>query len=106
VAALVAAAGPGDPEAVAADISILVQAARATAALIEGRDPPVPSTRRIGPDGEVELDLTGLPFGAGRHACPGERHARAPGRAEDVRPGRLQEARAIRGARSAGPPGG
>ena len=77
MAALVAAAGPGDPEAVAADISILVQAARATAALIEGRDPPVPSTRRLGPDGEVELDLTGLPFGAGRHACPGERHARA-----------------------------
>jgi hypothetical protein len=77
VAALVAAAGPGDPEAVAADISILVQAARATAAMIEGRDPPVPATRRIGPDGEVELDLTGLPFGAGRHGCPGERHARA-----------------------------
>jgi hypothetical protein len=77
VAALVAAIGPGDPEAVAADIAILVQASRATAALIEGRDPPVPSTRRIGPDGEVELDLAGLPFGAGRHACPGERHARA-----------------------------
>ena len=64
-------------DAVATDISFLVQAARATAALIEGRDPAVPSTRRIGPDGEVELDLTGLPFGAGRHACPGERHARA-----------------------------
>jgi hypothetical protein len=77
VARLVDAVGPGDPEAVAADISILVQACRATAALIEGRDPPVPSTRRVGPDGEVELDLAGLPFGAGRHACPGERHARA-----------------------------
>ncbi len=77
VARLVAAVGPGDPEAVAADISILVQASRATAALIEGRDPPVPSTRRIGPGGEVELDLSGLPFGAGRHRCPGERQARA-----------------------------
>jgi hypothetical protein len=70
VARLVAAIGPGDPEAIAADICILVQAARALAV-------PPASTRRIGPDGEVELDLSGLPFGAGRHRCPGERLARA-----------------------------
>ena len=70
VARLVAAVGPGDPEAVAADICILVQAARALAV-------PPATTRRIGPDGEVELDLSGLPFGAGRHRCPGERQARA-----------------------------
>jgi hypothetical protein len=70
VARLVRAVGPGDPEAIAADISILVQAARAIAV-------PPASTRRIGPDGEVELDLTGRPFGAGRHRCPGERLARA-----------------------------
>jgi hypothetical protein len=70
VARLVEAVGPGDPEAVAADICILVQAARALAV-------PPASTRRIGPDGEVELDLTGLPFGAGRHRCPGERLVRA-----------------------------
>jgi hypothetical protein len=70
VARLVAAVGPGDPEAVAADICLLVQAARALAV-------PPASTRRIGPHGEVELDLTGLPFGAGRHRCPGERQARA-----------------------------
>jgi hypothetical protein len=77
VASLVAACGPGDPEAVAADISILVQAANATAALIAGADPPVRATRRLGPDGLVVLDLTGVPFGAGRHRCPGEAHARA-----------------------------
>jgi cytochrome P450 len=77
VATLVAACGPGDEEAVAADIAILVQAANATAALIAGADPPVPATRRLGPDGLVTLDLTGLPFGAGRHRCPGEAHARA-----------------------------
>jgi cytochrome P450 len=70
VARLVEAVGPGDPEAVAADICILVQAARA-------RTVPPTSTRRIGPDGEVELDLSELPFGAGRHRCPGERPARA-----------------------------
>jgi hypothetical protein len=77
VAALAAACEPGDEEAIAADIAILVQAANATAALIAGADPPVPATRRLGPDGLVVLDLAGLPFGAGRHACPGERHARA-----------------------------
>jgi hypothetical protein len=67
----------GDPETVAADISILVQAANATAALIAGADPPVPTTCRLGPDGLVTVDLTELPFGAGRHRCPGEVHARA-----------------------------
>jgi hypothetical protein len=48
---LVDAVGPG---AVAADLCILVQAARA-----------------------LPLDLTGLPFGAGRRRCPGERRVRA-----------------------------
>jgi hypothetical protein len=70
VARLAQAVGLRDPEAVAADICILVQAARARAV-------PPSSTRRIGPDGEVELDLTGLPFGAGRHRCPAEHLARA-----------------------------
>jgi cytochrome P450 len=40
------------------------------------RDPPVRSTRRVGPGGGVvTVDLTGLPFGRGPHACPGRTHA-------------------------------
>jgi hypothetical protein len=64
-------------------IALLVQACDATAALVAntlaGRtDPPVPKTRRVAPDGAiVEIDLTGQPFGAGAHACPGRLHALA-----------------------------
>jgi hypothetical protein len=78
VALLLALLPPGDLEAVAQDIAILVQACVATAALIAGDDPPVALTRRIAPDGTlVEVDLTGLPFGAGPRACPGAEHALA-----------------------------
>ena len=69
-------------------VALLVQACEATAALVRGglerpleevlRDsPPVPATRRVGPDGRVVvIDLAGPPFGAGPRACPGEAHAR------------------------------
>ncbi|MGW4249693.1 hypothetical protein [Nocardia sp. NPDC004722] len=78
VARLVAACGGVADEVTANRIGLLVQAHAATAALIEGRNPPVPTTRRIGPSGEVvEVDLTGRPFGEGRHACPGRLHALA-----------------------------
>jgi hypothetical protein len=70
--------GGAHDEATAARICVLVQAHAATAAMVAGQDPPVPATRRIDPSGaEVEVDLTGLPFGAGRHRCPGEAHALA-----------------------------
>ena len=70
------------PERAAAAICILVQACAATEALLANggalSPPPVPVTRRIGPDGAlVEVDLTPHPFGAGAHACPGARHALA-----------------------------
>jgi hypothetical protein len=80
---------PARPEVVAQRVALLVQACEATAALVRGalnrpleavlRDaPPVPATRRLGPDGQlVVVDLTGYPFGAGARACPGEAHARA-----------------------------
>jgi hypothetical protein len=80
---------PEDPEAAAQRIALLVQACEATAALVRGaltrpleavlaHDPPVPATRRLGPDGEVvAVTLAGRPFGAGPRACPGEAHARA-----------------------------
>jgi hypothetical protein len=59
-------------------IGVLVQACDATANLIAGMSPPVPATRRIDPDGnEITVDLTDHPFGAGRHECPGRRHALA-----------------------------
>jgi hypothetical protein len=71
------AAGKHD-EATANRIALLVQACVATKALVAHRNPPVPSTRRIGPDGtEYEVDLTEVPFGAGPHACPGRQHAEA-----------------------------
>ena len=77
LARLVGACGTYD-EVTATLIGLLVQACVATAALVAGVRPPVPSTRRVGPDGvEVEVDLTDHPFGLGRHACPGERHALA-----------------------------
>lgn len=65
-------------ERTAARISLLVQAHVATEALLAGHNPPVPSTRRLAPDGRVvDVDLTGTPFGAGPHACPGRAHALA-----------------------------
>ncbi|WP_025355888.1 isocitrate lyase/phosphoenolpyruvate mutase family protein [Kutzneria albida] len=78
VARLVAACGGGWDEATANRIGLLVQACDATIALIVGRQPPVPVTRRVAPSGEtVEVDLADTPFGAGRHACPGREHAEA-----------------------------
>lgn len=100
VARLVACCGGTADERTAAVIGLLVQACDATAALVESvmdavrhdgnrapdavvaevlrRDPPVRSTRRIPPGGvrlEVDLAAAGLPFGAGRHRCPGQEHA-------------------------------
>lgn len=78
LARLVDVCGGTWDEPTAARIGLLVQACDATSALIAGREPPVPATRRIAPDGsEVVVDLTGRPFGAGRHRCPGEAHALA-----------------------------
>lgn len=75
---LVARAGGRRDEPTAALIGLLVQCCDATRAMIAGAAVPVPATRRIAPDGtEVHVDLTDTPFGAGRHACPGEDHARA-----------------------------
>jgi hypothetical protein len=74
---LVAACG-GRTEESAARVCVLVQAHAATLALIAQRQaktspPPVPATRRIAPDGrELLVDLAAAPFGAGRHACPGQ----------------------------------
>ncbi|MFC3435321.1 hypothetical protein [Nocardia seriolae] len=73
---LIAACGGTPDELTANRIGILVQACDATAALIEGRNPPVPITRRVAPSGEIiEIDLAEHPFGAGRHGCPGREHA-------------------------------
>jgi hypothetical protein len=74
---LVAACG-GRTEESAARVCVLVQAHSATLALIDrlragDGAPAVPTTRRIAPDGhEVLVDLAAAPFGAGRHACPGQ----------------------------------
>lgn len=78
VGRLVAALGGVADERTAARICVLVQGHAATAALVDqlragASGPPVPTTRRLGPDGvEVEVDLTDAPFGAGPHACPGQ----------------------------------
>lgn len=78
VARLVHACGGRWDEHTANLVGILVQACDATAALIAGHAVPVPATRRIDPHGrEITVDLTNLPFGAGRHACPGRAHALA-----------------------------
>ncbi|WP_149203472.1 isocitrate lyase/PEP mutase family protein [Actinotalea subterranea] len=78
VGRLVAAAGGRWDEVTAARIGLLVQACAATRAAVRGDDPAVPTTRRVTPGGdEVLVDLTGLPFGSGRHACPGVEHAHA-----------------------------
>lgn len=78
VARLVDACGGRWDERTANLLGLLVQAGEATARLVAGHSPPVPTTRRIGPDGrEIQVDLTELPFGAGRHQCPGRDHALA-----------------------------
>jgi hypothetical protein len=75
---LVDAAGGHWDDTTANLIGVLVQSCDATARLIAGQSPPVPTTRRMGPDGRrFDVDLTDLPFGAGRHACPGREHALA-----------------------------
>ncbi|MCM1013322.1 MULTISPECIES: isocitrate lyase/phosphoenolpyruvate mutase family protein [unclassified Brevibacterium] len=75
---LVAAAGGERNEATAARIGLLVQASGALTAWAKGSVPAVPFTRRRRPSGEeILIDLTDHPFGAGRHACPGEEQARA-----------------------------
>lgn len=75
---LVGACGGAWDESTAARIGLLVQACAATRSWIIGNNPPVAATRRVSPSGdEVLLSLQGIPFGAGRHACPGETHARA-----------------------------
>ncbi len=75
---LVAACGGQHDENTAARIGLLVQAYAPAAALVAGTNPPVPTTRRVAPSGETCLvDLTGLPFGAGAHACPGRIHGLA-----------------------------
>jgi len=87
---LVAACG-GRTEESAAQVCVLIQAHAATLALIDriqtgNPAPPVPVTRRIGPDGrEVLVDLAAAPFGAGRHACPGQALARHLAGAPEVR---------------------
>jgi hypothetical protein len=74
---LVAACG-GPTEDAAAAVCVLVQAHAATLALINERRAassaaPVPSTRRVRPNGEeVLVDLGDAHFGRGRHRCPGE----------------------------------
>ena len=79
---------PGDEEALAQHVALLVQACEATAALIRGDDPPVPidEATRSGRN-VVVVDLAGRPFGEGRRALPGPR-ARAGARGgshDDVR---------------------
>jgi len=74
---LVAVCG-GRTEESAARVCVLVQAHAATLALIDrirtgDGAPAVPTTRRVTPDGrEILVDLATAPFGAGRHACPGQ----------------------------------
>lgn len=75
---LIAACGGNADEATACRIGLLVQASAAVAALIQGANPPVPTTRRTAPSGElIEVDLAGMAFGAGRHGCPARAHALA-----------------------------
>jgi len=89
VAELVTAFGATADEPTAARIGLLVQACDATAGLIGTAilagsvdaalrdDPPVRRTRRVHNGHEVHLDITGAPFGAGPHRCPGREHALA-----------------------------
>ena len=81
LAHLVAVFGAGEEGA--ARIALLAQACDATAALIGNallgeEGVPVRLTRRVGPAGEpvvLDLEASGLPYGAGPRACPGEAHA-------------------------------
>jgi hypothetical protein len=72
----------GRHEAAAARLCVLVQGHAALLAQIEALRSgsgaaPVPSTRRLGPDGvEVEVGLADAPFGRGPHRCPAEPLAR------------------------------
>ncbi|MGW4773177.1 hypothetical protein ACWEO2_34720 [Nocardia sp. NPDC004278] len=92
VAELVAACGGVADERAAARIGLLIQACQATGALVDNarrfegtadeviartmvEDPPVRRTRRVVDEELVEVDLTGLGFGAGPHICPGRDHA-------------------------------
>ncbi|QHB99784.1 hypothetical protein EK0264_05490 [Epidermidibacterium keratini] len=73
---LLAACG-GRTDDAAAKVCVLVQAHAGITALLATTDgPPIPRTRRVGPDGDVEVDLADAPFGAGAHRCPGERLGR------------------------------
>jgi hypothetical protein len=86
---LVETCGGVADERTAARIGLLVQACAATGALAAqavragsvdaalAQEPPVPHTRRLDPvtNDVVLVDLTGQPFGAGRHECPGREHA-------------------------------
>jgi hypothetical protein len=75
---LLALLPPGEPEAVAQHVALLVQACEATAALVRGDDLPVKTTKRLDPNGRpVVIDLAGRPFGEGPRACPGKEHALA-----------------------------
>lgn len=75
---LVTACGGQHDEQTSALIGLLVQAHAATLALVSGANPPVPEARRVDPSVQTVLvDLTGLPFGAGVHACPARVHALA-----------------------------
>lgn len=75
---LVQLAGGRWDEDTAAVLGLLVQACAATRSATAGHHPPVPITRRISPSGqEILVSLEDTPFGAGRHACPGEKHAEA-----------------------------
>jgi hypothetical protein len=110
VARLVRAFGGGHDELTAHRVALLAQTCAATAALIDrsaahndlepdeairrtlAEDPPARATRRTNdapvrlaghdlPAGSVvRVDLTGTPFGAGAHACPGQAHALAMAR--------------------------
>lgn len=78
VGRLIAAAGGVWDEVSANRVALLVQASAGMEPLLRGDDPPIPATRRIGPDGRtVEIDLSATPFGTGAHACPGREHALA-----------------------------
>jgi hypothetical protein len=77
LARLVARLPAAEPEHTAQHVALLVQGCEPMAALVEGVSLPVPVTKRLGPDGEVEVPLDEHPFGAGPRRCPGEAHARA-----------------------------